>query len=1469
MLLLALIAPLSASQYLTPDAGAPGMAVQVNLLAEAGGFTGGEAITTSCGDVVVGPTVALDRAADPDTPIGGAVISTVFFIAADASPAECTVYLDGVALSSPGGGIDNVFSIVEPLPAPVDGGTGDADGIADGVITVASTDRSDGGVVVFESLSIAAGELLFFDRTDPDSDTAGNEAYLPATVLVEGDVEIDGTLDISGEDGDYADTGEASDGGSGGPGGGGGGVGSNCNGPVFAAGDGFTGGGGTASGTCIDYGDGGTGALEGPDSEHGGEGLFTTVDNGATGYAGGTGGGTGAPWGTGGGGGECCGDAGEGGFGGGGGNGHSDSSGWGGGGGGFGTDGENGTGTVGGSSSGYLVGGAGLTNGHETLVPLAGGSGGAGGDSGDDLADGAGGGGGGGALLLRAASISFGDEGLILARGGDGGDTAGQNPGSSTGGSGGSGGGVLLAAAAFSGLGADSLDLTGGYGGSEISGYVSGSGGEGRLRVDGAEPPTLVSGPTGASATTYEGPAIVDLTDGVITISSAGSATLFIQDEDGVDVDSLSLAEDDTATFYDLLPGAGDYHLTLIDDEAGVLGPAGAATWTFAPDADGDGYDSPTYGGEDCDDDDDDVYPGADEICDTLDNDCDEDIDEEAVDAGDWYGDGDGDGYGDPDDATAACAQPPDTVDNGEDCDDDDYGVNPEAEEFCDEIDNDCDEVIDESGATDAVTFYADDDDDGYGDPDNTTAACDEPGGYTSDNTDCDDSDEDIYPGADEVCDALDNDCDSVADEGAVDASTWYADDDNDGFGDPDAAVEACVSLLGYVEDSSDCDDANDTIFPGAEETCDEVDQDCDDVIDEDASDASTWYSDLDGDSFGDPEGAVSACDQPDDTVGNDLDCDDSDGDINPNGVEVCDGLDQDCDDVIDEAAADAVIFYADGDDDGYGDDDRTLEDCEAPDGYVAEGGDCDDDAELTYPGADEYCDEADNDCDDAVDEDAVDASEWYLDFDDDGYGDAAVSVEACEQPGNHVANAEDCDDRYTTVYPDATELCDGLDNDCDSFVDEEATDDATWYADVDEDGFGDPGDSVEACEQPEGYIDNDYDCDDDRFTGGDVFPGADEYCDAIDNDCDEEIDEDGALDALLWYADEDDDGFGDPDASTAACDEPEGYTADATDCDDSDETVNPDAEEAWYDGTDQDCDTLNDFDQDGDGYVATGYEDEAGGSATGTGDCDDEDPDINPGVVDAWYDGVDSDCAEDSDYDADGDGYDSASYGGEDCDDSDPDTYPGAPDEPYDDEITDCDEADEFDADGDGHDSAEYGGGDCDDNNGDVNPDVPEIYYDGVDNDCDEATADDDQDADGYSVDEDCDDTDADLYPGAPGYDEDCNPVEDGGDTGDTGGGDDGGTDGGTDGGSDGGDDTGTAGDDTGGADGGSDGDPDDTGISGGGDDDGGVDSGAPIDDDEIVDDKGGCGCNSGGGDTAWLLLIPGLLWVRRRRER
>jgi len=334
--------------------------------------------------------------------------------------------------------------------------------------------------------------------------------------------------------------------------------------------------------------------------------------------------------------------------------------------------------------------------------------------------------------------------------------------------------------------------------------------------------------------------------------------------------------------------------------------------------ADLDGDDQSECEG-DCDDSDHTTYEGAAELCDGLDNDCN--------DLADFSGDGEGDGDAD---GSLACA----------DCDDSDPTNHPDFVELCDGEDNDCDGL-----ANADLSGEVDSDGDGW-------LSC----------SDCNDQSALFAPGAQELCDGLDNDCNGFTDADAVgeldldgdgvlscldcdddDAGNYPgqtescdgADNDCNGHADADGSGEVDADLDGSLS-CADCNDADAANFPGNVELCDGVDNDCNHVADADGG----------GEADVDLDGSLSCAD-----------CDDADAANYPGNSELCDGADNDCNDLSD---AD-VELEVDADVDGW------LS-CE----------ECDDSAPLISPSAVEVCDGVDNNCDGAVDENAV-FQEFFL----------------------------------------------------------------------------------------------------------------------------------------------------------------------------------------------------------------------------------------------------------------------------------------------------------------------------------------------------------------------------------------------------------------------------------------------------------------------------------------------------------
>ena len=863
-------------------------------------------------------------------------------------------------------------------------------------------------------------------------------------------------------------------------------------------------------------------------------------------------------------------------------------------------------------------------------------------------------------------------------------------------------------------------------------------------------------------------------------------------------------------------------------------------TETYFADSDGDGFGDAAYPIEscgapqgyvsndtDCDDESDTINPSAEEYCNGIDDDCDGVIDNGTT-ITVYYADNDNDGYGDPNNSITDCVQPQGTVTNGDDCDDADSFVNPSITEICNGIDDDCNGTVDD-GAGNIQTFYPDNDGDGYGSG-NPVQECSQPTGYAGNNTDCDDSNASINPGEPEYCNGIDDNCDGQIDNG-VTYLNFYADTDNDGYGDPNDFINDCTQPPNTSTDNTDCDDTDPAINPGEAELCNGIDDNCSGIAD-DGLTFIDYYDDIDGDGYGDPATFTNACVQPPNTSINDSDCDDSNFNINPGQDEICNNIDDDCDGSIDIGAIDALSYYPDNDGDTYGAGTPVVT-CTQPSNHVTDNTDCDDTDDSINPGETESCNGIDDDCNGTVD-DGFPLTTYYSDNDGDGYGDPNQSIDSCFEPPSTSTDNTDCDDGNFYTNPGRDEVCNGSDDNCDGQIDNNAVNAQTFYLDYDGDGYGDATTSISECTAPPGYVSDDTDCDDSTIL---IHPGLVEICNGIDDDCSGAIDD--GLAFTDYYLDDDGDGYGDPNVSVSACAQPSAHVTDNTDCDDTTVLINP-GETEVCNGTDDDCDGTIDVnaadalsyyaDSDGDGFGAGGAIIECSqppNTTTNDTDCDDSNSSIYPSASELCN-GIDDDCDGTIDNglvlstfytDNDGDGYGDftqpidacaeplgASSDSTDCDDGDATVNPSAT-EVCNETDDNCDgQIDEGllftayydDLDGDGYgdpasstsactqpSATSSDNTDCDDGNANINPAVSELCN-GYDDNCDGVIDDDaidgltfylDSDGDGYgsgtsttdcelpqgysTQSNDCDDGDYDVNPGASetcdGLDNDC----------------------------------------------------------------------------------------------------------------
>jgi len=413
-------------------------------------------------------------------------------------------------------------------------------------------------------------------------------------------------------------------------------------------------------------------------------------------------------------------------------------------------------------------------------------------------------------------------------------------------------------------------------------------------------------------------------------------------------------------------------------------------------DADGDGVTSAACGGTDCDDTDDGVYPGNTEVCDP------EGVDEDCDPATFGFRDADGDGFADDECCNGDRC--------GDDCNDSVAVVHPGEAESCDTFDNDCDGMVDELVLE---TFHADEDGDGFGDPDGETQlACAVPPGFSAVDTDCDDDAASVNPAADEECNGVDDDCDGVDDNrpGGCTCETGDMESCGTDEGVCEAGIRTCVDGIW-----SACDDER-----GGAESCDGLDNDCDGETDEMLR--VPCYLDVDNDGYAELDAArTMQCRDldrasrgfcpvdfteraPEDE---DIDCDDDVFEVSPDATEVCNDVDDDCNGTVDDAETPCVCESGDTRSCGCG----GTETCRSDGtGYGA----CTGESALLR---------------------------CYVDADGDGYAPSTVGAQdlcgaTCpdERTDRNPSSpaTTDCDDGNPAVNPGEAEICDGvIDHDC------------------------------------------------------------------------------------------------------------------------------------------------------------------------------------------------------------------------------------------------------------------------------------------------------------------------------------------------------------------------------------------------------------------------------------------------------
>jgi hypothetical protein len=396
-----------------------------------------------------------------------------------------------------------------------------------------------------------------------------------------------------------------------------------------------------------------------------------------------------------------------------------------------------------------------------------------------------------------------------------------------------------------------------------------------------------------------------------------------------------------------------------------------------------------------------------------------------------------------------------------------------------------------------------------------------------------------------EVCDGVDNNCNGSADEPGASGCTWfYYDADGDGYGSNSASCR-CWPSGGYTAwQAGDCNNYNASVHPGAPETCNGVDDNCDGLYDVGIGlpGCKTFYKDGDGDGYGSSDSRCLCFPMVPWNVTNASDCNDGNSGIHPGQGENCGTwYDDNCNGATNEQNASGCnTYYWDADGDGYGTSSSACYCSSTGNWRSGTSGDCNDGNSGVNPGANEVCNGVNDNCKNGTDE---------------GLGSTTCGQGQCyHTQANCVGGSSQSCDSYQGA---TAESCDGADNDCDGSVDENwSLGTACDGSDADQCAEG-----IYVCNGSGGATCNDY-------SGNSV-----EVCDGVDNDCDGVVDEANANGCTVYYIDGDNDGYGIGGSSVCTCGPSGSYKATNTsDCADNDGNIHPGHAE-WCDNKDNDCD--------------------------------------------------------------------------------------------------------------------------------------------------------------------------------------------------------------------------------------------------------------------------------------------------------